>query len=252
MFQARDLKDRFLSKGYPPHVLTEAHKKALNSDRSLLLCPRPKPNDVKICIIGTYDNQAQRIIGILRKHWKLLRLDTDIAQSIPIRPSITYRRGRSLGDRLSHSHYVNTSTTSTWLDRTTIGTYRCGSCSFCPLVIKTKTFTSSATGNTYSIRYFANCKSHGLVYMYQCPCPLDYVGKTRRELRKRIGEHLGDIRHPRDTPIARHVWDTHNKDSSCLQLEKICPSSRRGQWDNYILKKEPNGFIECSQPIPML
>ncbi|CAJ0964743.1 unnamed protein product [Ranitomeya imitator] len=37
----------------------------------------------------------------------------------------------------------------------------------------------------------------------------DYVGKTKRELRVHISEHLGDIRHGRDTPVARHINTEH-------------------------------------------
>lgn len=97
VLQARDLKEQFLSWGYPITTLSGAHKKALHTDRSKLLLPQQRINDDKICITGTYDNQAEKIMGILRKHWSLLRLDPDIAQSIPTRPSETYRRGRSIG-----------------------------------------------------------------------------------------------------------------------------------------------------------
>lgn len=84
------------------------------------------------------------------------------------------------------------------------------------------------------------------------------MGKTLREFRRRVGEHLGDIRHNRDTPIARHVWIEHGGNPKCLQFkgsDTIRPSPRGGDIDRLILQREsfwifwlqtvtPNGLNE--------
>lgn len=61
----------------------------------------------------------------------------------------------------------------------------------------------------YSMIKDINCKSDSLVYMCTCPCPKNYVGKTTRQLRRRIGEHLGNIRRGDDTPLATHMRIVH-------------------------------------------
>lgn len=119
--------------------------------------------------------------------------------------------------------------------------FRCGSCSVCTFIRKTKTFSSSSTNKVFEIREIFHCKTKGLVYLCTCSCPYDYIGKTKRELRRRICEHLGDLRHRRDTPIARHVWEKYEGDPKCLTfcvIQKIRQSPRKGEWDRYILQKE--------------
>ncbi|CAJ0967291.1 unnamed protein product [Ranitomeya imitator] len=57
---------------------------------------------------------------------------------------------------------------------------------------------------------------------------VDYVGKTKREFRRRVGEHMGDIRHKRDTPLAKHMHTHHSDDPTgvrftILEVVKVNP-----------------------------
>lgn len=102
----------------------------------------------KIRIKGTFDSKSERVYTILKKHLGILKLDPKIAECIPAHLSVTYRRGRSIGDCLVHSHYSRPVAESTWLGRETdkmTGMYRCGLCSFCPFINRTKVFSSSVT-----------------------------------------------------------------------------------------------------------
>lgn len=107
------------------------------------------------------------------------------------------------------SHYMVPQKTNTWLERKTVGSYRCGNCKACTYMLNTKEFSSPATGIEYHIRDFCNCRSKGVVYMARCECPLIYVRKTIRELRRLVLEHIGDIPHHRDTALARHMRNKH-------------------------------------------
>lgn len=52
---------------------------------------------------------------------------------------------------------------------------------------------------------------------------------------------MGNIRNRRDTPIARHVWDTHNGEVNCISfkvIEVVRPSPRKGDLNQRILQKE--------------
>lgn len=80
-----------------------------------------------------------------------------------------------------------------------------------------------------------------MIYRAICTCGLEYVGKTTRKFRRRVGEHLGDIRHQRDTAIAHHIWASHEGDPNALRfmaIDKIPPNLRRGDLDKVLLQKE--------------
>ncbi|XP_075208170.1 uncharacterized protein LOC142313072 [Anomaloglossus baeobatrachus] len=204
--QAKDLRTRFSERGYPSDVLTKAYKGVIEKDREDLLVPKSKETSEQIVrLIGTFDNCSEEVMTVLRRHWGILRADPSLQDYIPPRPLVTFRKGRALKDRLVHSFYEAPKAPGTWLDRKPIGTFRCGHCKFCKWVAQKKEVVSAITGKTYRIREFVNCGSEGVIYLITCNCPLNYIGKTKREFRKRIGEHLGDIRNARDTPVSRHV-----------------------------------------------
>ena len=67
------------------------------------------------------------------------------------------------------------------------------------------TFNSSSTGETYIIRKHLTCLTENVVYLLTCTlCQSEYVGETCHTLENRIVEHCADVRHKRNTPVARH------------------------------------------------
>lgn len=138
---------------------------------------------------------------IISSYWWLLLADPDAAELLAPRPLITYKKGRSLKDRLVRSHYCIEQPTGMWLDCKSLGSFRGGNCSFCDNIERTRNFTSATTGRKCIINDFINCRSTGVICLATCTCQLDYVRKTRRELRRRIGEHLGNIHREVDTPF---------------------------------------------------
>lgn len=78
---------------------------------------------------------------ILSKYWCLLLLDQDASEVLPHRPLITYKKGRSLKDRLVMSHFISS-----------LGSFRCGNCSFTSILERTREFISSTTGKRYLIQ----------------------------------------------------------------------------------------------------
>lgn len=64
------------------------------------------------------------------------------------------------------------------------------------------------------------------------------MGKTLMEFQRRVGEHLGDVRHNRDTLIARHIWSEHGGDPKHLHFMGIDlerPYPRHGDMDKTLL-----------------
>lgn len=72
------------------------------------------------------------------------------------------------------------------------------------------------------------------------------VGKTIRESRRRILEHIGDIGHSRDTPLAKHMRSIHSHDPFAIDfwvVEAVKLNERRGDLDRLLLQKRLPGFI---------
>ncbi|XP_056380387.1 uncharacterized protein LOC130275860 [Hyla sarda] len=252
--QARDLRDRFVERGYPSDVLFTSFNRALTSERKELLTPKNRTiEDNSVRLIGTYDNQSERVKNILKRYWPLLRSDQDLNDIVSPYPMITFRRGRSIRDRLVHSHFVEPTRQGTWLDRKPLGTFRCGRCRACSNIQQSKSFTSVVTGREYTIRDFANCDTEGVIYVGTCTCPLQYIGKTKRSFKKRIREHVCDIQNRRDTPVSLHMWAKHGGDTRCISfcaMEVIRKSPRGGEWDRRILQKESEWIFRMRSVSP--
>lgn len=71
--EAQDLCNRFLERGYPDHVLRRAYHSALTRERTDLLTPGEDR-----CV----KKDKNPIKNILRRHWKVLLLDPDIAEAV--------------------------------------------------------------------------------------------------------------------------------------------------------------------------
>lgn len=144
--EAQVLYDRFRERGYPSKVLSKAYKRSLERDRCSLLTNKQKEGDVgPTRIIGTYDVAATKIRQILNTYWPILKDDVYIKDCIEDYPSIVYRKGRSLHDRLVRSHYVAPKREGTWLDRQIKGSSKCGTCKACQYMLNTKAFFSLKT-----------------------------------------------------------------------------------------------------------
>lgn len=84
-----------------------------------------------------------------------------------------------------------------------------------------------------------SCDTMGVIYLLNCVCGAFYIGKTKRQLRQRIGDHLFDIQVGRlNKPIPRHIGLVHKYNPqvlSCRVLEHVPLPSRGGNWDKSIL-----------------
>lgn len=136
---------------------------------------------------------------IMEKLCSTLKADSTIQEPLPSHSGTTFRKGRSLKDRLVHYVWVP-KINETWLDWKIIGTFRCGQCKACTFVLRTKEFSSTTTGDKYTTCDFANCRTKG------------NVGKTKQELHRKTVDHVRDIQNGRYTPTSKHLWQKHNGD----------------------------------------
>ncbi|OCT71958.1 hypothetical protein XELAEV_18034936mg [Xenopus laevis] len=106
---------------------------------------------------------------------------------------------------------------STWLSDRTKGCYKCGKCLVCPFIEK-NTSVSRMDINEYKLMHFRNCKTSGVVYFMRCGCDKRYVGKTRREFRRRILEHVGDDKEVNLEQVHRRLNSLMDEDMAHKQI----------------------------------
>lgn len=57
-----------------------------------------------------------------------------------------------------------------------------------------KNYVSNSTGKEYPIHDFITCGSMGVIYVLECGCGLQYLGRTSRTLHIRVEKHLRNIK----------------------------------------------------------
>ena len=74
------------------------------------------------------------------------------------------------------------------------GSYKCSGCHSCKIVKNTNTFRSTNTKRKYFIRQKISCRSTFIIYLIFCKnCKGNYVGKSKREFRRRHSGHKQEI-----------------------------------------------------------
>lgn len=78
---------------------------------------------------------------------------------------------------------------------------------------------SFSTGKEYRIDKFILCKSTHVRCLIICPCGLQYVGHTKRNLCTRINEHLTNIKNGfQKHSLSNHFRIHHNRDPSLARF----------------------------------
>lgn len=114
--------------------------------------------------------------NILAKHWYILKAENPF---ISERPKIIYRRAPSLRDKLVKNIVEPPAKMIPFFQKP--GFYPCRKCVGCKNSGNKKMidkFTSKSTGKTY-----ITCNSTHVTYMIECPCGLQYIGRTIRQMK---------------------------------------------------------------------
>lgn len=139
----------------------------------------------------------------MENNWHFLSVDPVVSKYVANKPEITYRRSRSIGDSLVHSHYAPAAPPTGVTGGK--GTFKCGNCDQCPW-IREGTGCPLPRGGYYKSKTYADCSTTGIVYLAMCLCGAFYIGKTKSPFAKRIQDHLYYL----DagllyTPICKHI-----------------------------------------------
>jgi hypothetical protein len=129
-------------------------------------------------------------------------------------------------------------------------------CEICKHASPTRSVSDSDTKNVYAITHRMTCGDHNAIYCITCNlCGLRYVGQSSRPLRRRIGEHLNDIKRHRETPVSAHFNTCGISFLSFTALERVPDERQRltkeAAWIERLHTTAPKGInlTEASRPL---
>lgn len=173
-------------RGYFKTSLRRAFNKAAGCTRTSLLYPSPcTTNTNAVKIVTQYSAHHEQPRSIISKHWHLLADHHILKHHVHATPELFFRRAKSLRDRLVSSHYKPNSVDT----HQSFGTFPCGQCSYCPWILSCTSFRLP-NGEFFTPHTLAQCDTTGIIYLMLCTCKAFYVGKTIREFRQRVNDHV--------------------------------------------------------------
>ncbi|XP_073417913.1 uncharacterized protein [Dendrobates tinctorius] len=219
--QAEVLKGRFLAQKYPSQLVHSTFNNvSKNFNQQILLSGRSKEKDThanyQANFITTYNSQHKEIKNILGDLWYIIQKDPVLNKVLPDKPTVTFRKARSLKNHLAPSRLSQyTPDNHTGL---TPGIFRCQRprCSLCSNIAhNTFIFSHPFTSEKFTITNHLSCVSAFVIYVILCPCPKLYVGRTTQPLHCRMNSHrhntkIGYQQHG----LSRHFDSFHQRDFS--------------------------------------
>jgi hypothetical protein len=234
--QIEDLKQKFITRGYPKQLLNEQIHRVFELDRDKTLAYKTtsqKQADFKkflngcsfLPLIITYHDSLPLTnfrSSFLNQWDSFIKSDDDISEVFKQEvPQIVYKRGRTLGNNLVRSKFRSEQTD---IDRENIeilaalleanshnnspfAVNKCNEkrCKCCENIGTSSVVTSTDKKLTFPITENFNCNSKNVIYLITCKkCQIRYVGQTSRSLKERLNNHRSDIRLNKNTAVAKH------------------------------------------------
>lgn len=239
--EADALRIRLTMRGYSKNCIKRAYKKATTFTRDeALFGRRHKEPSSTVRLITTYNSQHNKVKEILNRHWYLLTNDAILNKYVKNYPEITFRRAKSIRDKVTRSHFDTLNGVGESQGQTN-GTWKCEKCDFCSWIYVNQSMYLP-NGKMHTIHHFVDCQTIGIVYIMFCICGAFYIGKTKRQFWRRIKDHIYyGHSNKLNTPIGRHIALAHKWDTSVVKfaaLERIIPDERGGDFDKKILQRE--------------
>ncbi|XP_044142417.1 uncharacterized protein LOC122932203 [Bufo gargarizans] len=220
--EAIKMKNQFLDKKYPEKVVDAALERTRKLDRQTWFTNKEPVTEEK------QDTEAINLIIVIRgykkiikTHWQHILSDKMIGHLLPVIPSLTFTNlGLKIAPSIKTPKPIMGENTilGTWMKLK--GFFKCDKCMACkinPIPRKTTTISSTQNTHTWEIKECLTCNTSRVIYLIQCPCKRQYIGRTKRPMKTRLAEHIANIRKGYDKHcLAKHFRDVHNKDPSNL------------------------------------
>lgn len=197
--KAAEMREFFHQRHYPTDVINSALSKVKQIPRTQTLQPTTTSAAEERPILSLlYHPAVHRVRKILLSNWNILHSRAEVAEIFDQPPLIAYKRDTNIRDTLVRSKLQEST-------QRTPGTSPCNKpkCQTCPFICRTTDVQGPKSEFTITKQF--NCLTYNIVYVIHCTkCGKLYIGETGRTLNTRFKEHLADIRHRRDKPVANH------------------------------------------------
>jgi len=217
--EAQIMLEHYRRRGYPEMVLQDALTKSNQKNREDLLSPRVRKENKRPVLVLTYHPKLQGIQNTILKFWSIIENNHTLRELFPDKPLIAFRRNKTLKDDfVSSTLRTGEETPQDFPFADTCLEDNCKNCRF----IHSETMFQSHTNNkSHSYRGPpVTCALQNVVYLISCQrCGKQYVGETKRQCISRTKEHRADIKHNRNTPVAKHFnKENHSINDFSVQI----------------------------------
>ena len=204
---ANDMKSHYLNRGYPQNVINVAYTRAKQKNHhDLIHTATPEKSQTKnnkLPLILPFNPGNLDVMKIIKKHWHLLHYSEKCKEVFPEPPLLAHRRSPDLSNLLVRA-ILPTLNPKPQLTPRPCDHDNCPDCE----IIKSRTEIANRKGKTFKLAQNTCWQTENVIYSLFCKvCHKIYVGETKQPFITRWKEHRADIRHKRDTPVARHIND---------------------------------------------
>lgn len=238
--QSKVLIKKFSDKKYPKTIIKAAYKKAEKLTQDQCIEPKPKPDlskkdnkPFKYAFITRYNKDHNVIRQIMSKYCFILKKNPFLEKSLASKPCVIYRRSKNLKNTLAPSQLKTTLSKNSSENNKKPGSFMCkhNKCKCCQIIANgVSQIKSYTTNESFNIEHKLNCGPSNLIYVINCTCGLQYVGKTSQTLRMRMNNHRFNILNGYNKhSVSRHASIHHNcdiKDFTITPIETISSTNR--------------------------
>ena len=145
-------------------------------DRNELLRDRIRENkDPQTMLVSIWHPELTAILSILKNNFHLISSDPKLSKIFKQKPTVTYRKNKSLSDHLFKNDIANQQLHS--------NVAPCGKCKLRPQINTAKPITNVKLNITERIKGTGNCKEREIIYVAQCSKrKVLYIGHTGEQL----------------------------------------------------------------------
>ena len=204
-------------------------------DRNELLRDRIRENkDPQTILVSTWHPRLSAIPSILKHNSHLISSDPKLSKIFKQKPTVTYRKNKSLSDHLLKNDIATQQLHS--------NVTPCGKCKLCPQMNTAKLITNDKLNITGKIKGTGNCKEREIIYAAQCSkYKVLYIGHTGEQLAESLSKHCYDIKNrPDNSELAKHFYESNNLNNdlnvTILQNNIKTAATRRYHEDKWICK----------------
>ncbi len=229
------LYNHLLLRGYPRHCLNQAIIKVSGLSQKKALAEKDTVDTEgkrkTLFFISDLNPTNPDFKAIIQQHWPLLDRSSATRALINCQLTFGFRRPKNICDLVTSAKLppINPPT------RPQITKCKRRNCRHCPKIDRSGSVQNLLNNRSYQCISKADCQTNNLIYLLICDnCGKQYVGQTLNRIMDRVNSHLGDIRHRRETPVARHIQKCSTNTEypisiKILQLISAAPRSKKAQ-----------------------